>query len=66
MEHGSEGVEDRWKTDKRRFGKREISLADESLEEKVLDLALASKNNTKISDKAIAKKTRPYTVYLKK
>lgn len=43
-----------------------ISLADKSLEKAVLDLTLASKNNTKISDKALAKKTGPYTVYLKK
>lgn len=42
-----------------------ISLADGNLENKALDLALASKNKEKMSDEALDRKTGPYVVHLK-
>jgi len=45
--------------------KARITLEDDNLEDKIVDLTLVSKNNVKMSDEALAKKTGPYTVYLK-
>ncbi|MBO7537096.1 MAG: leucine-rich repeat domain-containing protein [Alphaproteobacteria bacterium] len=43
-----------------------VSLEDKKLENQdIIDLALTGKNNKKMSDEALAKKTGPYTVYLK-
>ncbi len=43
-----------------------ISLDKRTLEDSIVDLTLAGKNNRKISDEALDKEIGPYTVYLKK